>query len=276
MNWRTAGSAASHRLSSTRQERKHRLRQSHLRALPSETPATDARVATLPQPQSDPSPNDRWVLNGVFSHIHDRDELFEDLEYAVKQRTSPTVLVLFGFKKLAEQLETLLEPDANILLGRIAKRLAHSTELAAVLYEPRRGDFCGLFGGRFEDIAALLVDVTAEIDDELRTLGIQTALGVVSLPAEAKHPLTALKLADKRRKEVAGDLRPSRRVTAYTRIMATLHTPGDHDSEDDPELVRRALLGLVDGDGSAGDPELVRARNRPPNFDQSRERAGPS
>lgn len=169
------------------------------------------------------SPNDRWVLTGAFSRIHDRDELLEDLEYAVKQRTSPTVLVLFGFKKLAERLETLLEPDANILLGRIAKRLAESTDLAAVLYEPRRGEFCGLFGGRREEIEPLLTGISTEIDEELQAQGIETVLGVVSLPAEARDPIGAVRLADQRREQIAGDLRPSPRRTAYTRIMATLH-----------------------------------------------------
>lgn len=232
MSWRAGGQASSTE-QALRVERRHRLRRDrdHLRPVePEETPPA-LELPPTDVPEQPGSPNDRWVLTGAFSRIHDRDELLEDLEYAVKPRTSPTVLVLFGFKKLAERLETLLEPDANLLLGRIAKRLAASTDLAAVLYEPRRGEFCGLFGGRVEDIDPLLLEVTAEIDEEVRALGIQTALGVVSLPAEARDPIGALKLADERRKQVAGDLRPSRRLNAYTRIMATLHVARDHDTD---------------------------------------------
>ena len=181
------------------------------------------------------SPNGRWVLTGAFSRIHDRDELLEDLEYAVKPRTSPTVLVLFGFKKLAERLETLLEPDGNLLLGRIAKRLAESADLAAVLYEPRRGEFCGLFGGGLDEVEPVLGEIAADIDEEVKALGIQTVLGVVSLPGEAKDPIGALRLGDQRREQLAGKLRPSPRRNAYTRIMATLHIAREPDEPGLPD-----------------------------------------
>jgi hypothetical protein len=103
------------------------------------------------------SPNDRWVISGPFRRIHDRDELFDDLEYAVKPRTAPTVLVLLGFLRLKERLEAMLEPDGNVLLGRIAKRLEEASATAAVLYEPRRGDFCGLFYVELEQVSRSLL-----------------------------------------------------------------------------------------------------------------------
>jgi CheY-like chemotaxis protein len=201
----------------------------HLTLLPVDGVTPVPRTEAAPSPEPAESPNERWVITGAFSRFHDREELFEDLDYAVKPQTAPTVLVLFGFKKLADRLEHLLEPDANLLLGRIAKRLAEATDLAAALYESRRGEFCGLFGGRLEEVEPLLGGITKEIDDEVGAFGIQTALGIVTLPAEAASPIAALRLADQRREQIAGNLRPSPRRTAYSRIIATLHFDRDFD-----------------------------------------------
>ena len=168
------------------------------------------------------SPNARWVLTGPFARIHDRAELLEDLTYAVRPRTSNTVLALFGFKGLRQRLEAVLEPDDNKLLGTIARYLADSVGPTAVLYEPRRGDFCGLFDGRLEVVEPLVEKIVAGIDAETRPLGIETAVGIVSLPSEAHTPIAALDLADRRRREVAGDLRPTPRGSVYARITAAL------------------------------------------------------
>jgi hypothetical protein len=171
------------------------------------------------------SPNAQWVLTGPFARIHDRAELLEDLTYAVRPRTSNTVLALFGFKGLRQRLEVVLEPDDNELLGAIAKYLADSVGPNAVLYEPRRGDFCGLFDGRAETVQPLLDMIVAGIDAETGALGLETAVGVVSLPSEAHTPVAALDLADRRRRELAGDLRPTPRQSVYSRITAALRHP---------------------------------------------------
>jgi len=168
------------------------------------------------------SPNTRWVLSGPFARIHYRDELLDDLEYAVKPHTTPTVLALFGFKNLKERLETMLEPDGNLLLGQIATRLADAAGTQAVLYEPRRGDFCALFSGDLERTKPLLEQAVANIDAETEALGITTVLGVVELPGEADTPALALDLADTRRRQIGGELRPNRRQTVYTRVSSTL------------------------------------------------------
>ncbi len=171
------------------------------------------------------SPNARWVLTGPFARIHDRAELLEDLSYAVKPRTSQTVLALFGFKGLRQRLEAVLEPDDNKILATIAGCLADSVGPNAVLYEPRRGDFCGLFDGRLEVVQPMLVEIVARIDAETTPLGIETAAGIVSLPGEAHTPIGALDLADRRRRELAGDLRPTPRQSVYQRITAALRPP---------------------------------------------------
>ena len=178
------------------------------------------------------APNDRWVLTGAFSHINDRAELLEDLEAAVKPSAPPRVLALFGFKHLAERLQDLLEPDANLLLGRIADRLASSADPLATLYESRRGEFCALFDGRLRRIEPLLDEILHAIDREVASLGIETVATVVSLPGEAASPIGALRLADQRREEAAGHLRLPPRQNAYARIMATLHPV--HASGEDP------------------------------------------
>lgn len=187
-------------------------------------PPPEIRVAPSDETAS-VSPNARWVLTGPFARIHDRAELLEDLSYAVRPRTTQTVLALFGFKGLKQRLEAVLEPDDNRLVGTIAKCLADSVGPTAVLYEPRHGDFCGLFDARLEVVEPLLREIMAGIDAETIPLGIQTAVGIVSLPGEAHTPVGALDLADRRRRELAGDLRPTPRQSVYARITAALRHP---------------------------------------------------
>jgi len=174
-------------------------------------------------PQQAPlSPNNRWVLAGPFARIHDRAELLEDLEQAVMPHTAPSVLVYFGFEGLKEQLEKLLEPDSNALLGRIAILLSTLTDSLCLLYEPRRGEFWGLFDEPPELVGTLLAGIGDEVDRDLQPLGIQTAINIVLLPEEALTPIAALRLADERCRQAAGNLRPARPRSAYARIVALL------------------------------------------------------
>jgi hypothetical protein len=194
--------------------------------------ATDNERKMSSQAQSIASPNGRWVLSGPFALIHDRAALLEDLEYAVRPHTAPSVLALFGFKGLRERLETMLEPDGNLVLGRIAECLARSVDTAAVLYEPRRGDFCGLFTGQLDTVASTLAEIAAELDDEMEAVGLVTAVSMVALPGEAHTPVAVLSLADDRRRRTAGgDLRPEPRESVYARIAATLRESDDARSE---------------------------------------------
>ena len=178
------------------------------------------------------SPNDRWVIAGPFTSIHDRDELLDDLEQAVETSARPSVLVVFGFERLKERLEAMLEPDGNVLLGRIARRLVDSTDDGVLLYESRRGEFCGLFTGETATLDSLLAEIRRRLDEELHGLGIHTTSGVVALPGEATEPIAALELADRRCRQVAGDLRPPLRPSISTRIAEALHASMSVDGGD--------------------------------------------
>jgi hypothetical protein len=171
------------------------------------------------------SPNSRWVLTGPFAEIHDRADLLEDLAFAVRPKTEHSVLALFGFKGLKECLEAVLETDDNRLLGGIAKSLAAAAGPAAVLYEPRRGDFCGVFGGRLETLQPQLEEIVKVLDHETQRLGLETVLTAVELPGEAHTPVGALNLADQRRRAIAGDLRPVPRLSLSSRIAAAIGEP---------------------------------------------------
>lgn len=168
------------------------------------------------------SPNGRWVVTGPFTSIHDRDELFDDLDQATDRQARPSVFAVFGFRQLKERLETMLEPDGNVLLGRVAGQLAASAGAAATLYESRRGEFCGLFDGNTRELTPLLEAIRSDLDREFGADGIEVAVGVVELPAEAGDPISALRLADERRGERAGQLRPTPRRSVYARITAAV------------------------------------------------------
>jgi hypothetical protein len=186
-------------------------------------------------------PNGRWVISGPFALIHDRDALLEDLEYAVRPHTAPSVLALFGFKGLKDHLETMPELDGNLLLGRIAESLAKAVGTAAVLYEPRRGDFCGLFTGQLEAVETTLAKIAAYLDDATLALALVTVVGMVALPTEVQNPIAVLSLADDRRQRTAGpNLRPQPRRSVYARITASLRESQDEPLE--PELAHEELV----------------------------------
>jgi GGDEF domain-containing protein len=167
-------------------------------------------MTIMPLPLTARSPNTRWVLSGPFARIHERDELLDDLEYAVKQHTTPTVLVLFGFHGLKEQLETMPERDGNRLLGELAEQLAASVGNSAVLYEPRRGEFGALFDGRPAAVIPTMEAVKAELDAFATSLGLKSEVGYVELPSSGLDPAATLARADRRLQERAGtELRPT-------------------------------------------------------------------
>ena len=151
----------------------------------------------------------RSVSAGPFSRIHTRTDLFADLEYAVLPESGPSVLVVFGFEGLKEHLELVSAEDGDMLLGRLAERLASAVGTTAVLYEPRRGEFCGVFDGPLSSIKPLLVTIPSELDEEGRSFAIRSSLGIAALPTEATDPTYAIALADHRLRALSGNLRPA-------------------------------------------------------------------
>ncbi len=183
------------------------------------------------------APNTRWVLSGPFARIHDRDELLDDLEYAVKQYTTPTVLVLFGFRGLRERLETMAEGAGNQLLGGIAEQLAATIGTVAVLYEPRRGEFGALFDGRPKTVMPAIATARAELDASWGRLGLQAEVGYVELPSTGLDPAATLARADRRLRERAGDLRPTRKAK-----MTCLVTPREAKKLSRRQLARERVV----------------------------------
>ena len=152
----------------------------------------------------------RPVQAGPFARVHDRDELFADLSYAVRPDSARSVLVLFGFEGLKEHLELVTPSDGDELLGRFAERLAGAIGTAAVLYEPRRGEFCAIFDGSLTAVRQHLVTIPTELDEEARAFHIRSSLGIAVLPDEAPVPTYAMALADRRLRALSGNLRPER------------------------------------------------------------------
>ena len=140
--------------------------------------------------------------------ILDRSTLFRDLALAVSPDTSRSVLVLFGFEGLKEHLEAVSAASGDALLERLGTRLGKALGGFHSLYEPRRGEFCGLFEGGLAAVRSLLVTVPVELDDEVRPLPIRSSLGIAVLPDEATDPTYALALADRRLRALSGNLRP--------------------------------------------------------------------
>ncbi len=157
--------------------------------------------------------------------IHGRGELLEDLAHAADPTASPTVLAVFGFTNLKQQLETMLDADGDKLIGGIAERLTETAQRHAALYQPRRGEFCALFPGTLAATSPVLERAEARINRETRRLEITAVTGTVELPKEAQSARSALALASSRQGPVGPALRPNRRQSVYALISNALGKP---------------------------------------------------
>jgi hypothetical protein len=144
----------------------------------------------------------------VTVRILDRNRLIGNLSLAVSSDSSRSVLVLFGFEGLKEHLETVSPEAGAELVERLGKRLGQALGGFHSVYEPRRGEFCGLFEGGLAAVRSLLVTIPVELDAEVRPLPIRSSLGIAVLPDEATDPTYALALADRRLRALSGNLRP--------------------------------------------------------------------
>jgi GGDEF domain-containing protein len=158
---------------------------------------------------------------------YNRSELVEDLVCAVMPEAAPTVLAIFGFKNLKQYLDGKLESDGDALLGNIAERIAGAVGREAVLYEPRRGEFCVLFSGDLPNSQPLIRRAAASTDKKTKALGITTVVGFVELPAEADTAGSALHLANARQSEISPHLRPARRPSVTARVSNALGRPDE-------------------------------------------------
>jgi hypothetical protein len=133
--------------------------------------------------------------------------------------------VVYGFRDLPEQLESLLRSEGEEVITELADRFVRVADKRTTLYEPRRGDFCALFPGRLKDVRRAVNRTAKDIDSHAGKLGVKVVIGVVELPLEALTPGAALDLADERRNEGAHNLRPHAPQSLSARVSNAVGNP---------------------------------------------------
>ena len=136
-----------------------------------------------------------------------RGDLIADLARAVEPASPRAVFVIFGFVGLNGYLQARTSLDGDALLERLSRRLTHVVRNTGRLYQPRRGEFSGLFEG---ELGVGWPAIPFALDEEASASGIRTAFATVVLPEQASTPTEALQIADRRLRCQDGDLRPQR------------------------------------------------------------------
>jgi len=141
------------------------------------------------------------------ARVLDRNTLFAALAQAVRPDSPRSLLAVFGFEGLKEYLDAASDAAGANLLEMLGGRLVTAVGETGLVYTSRRGEFCAIFEGGIGAVRSLLAVIPSELDDDVRSFGIRSSLGIAVLPDEATLPTYALALADRRLRALSGDLR---------------------------------------------------------------------
>ncbi|HEY4348775.1 MAG TPA: GGDEF domain-containing protein [Gaiellaceae bacterium] len=127
-----------------------------------------------------------------------RASLLADLRLALEPGSDSTTLAIFGLDGFEEFERVYGTPNADEVLGRLAKEFAYMIEPAGVCYAPRRREFCALFSRPLHSVSPILAGAAIALRREGAMVLITTAFGVAVLPEQADEAISALAFADER------------------------------------------------------------------------------
>ena len=147
--------------------------------------------------RSDPFADD--PLTGFGS----RAALMARLATAVDPAGRPSVLAVFGLDGLDEFEERFGTSETDALIARLAVEFAHIVRPEGACYAPRRREFSALFDRPFPAVEPILAAAAIALRREGELALISTSFGIALLPAQARDPITALIVADRRLNEAS-------------------------------------------------------------------------
>jgi GGDEF domain-containing protein len=129
-----------------------------------------------------------------------RDQLMADLTAALAPGSPPSVFAVFELAGMSEYRRVHGERAGDGLTTRLADVFAHVVRPKGSCYLPRRDEFCVLIAGTIDDdeVKDVLPTATWALRDEGASSKVGSCYGACALPAEATHPIAALKIADER------------------------------------------------------------------------------
>jgi two-component system, cell cycle response regulator len=163
--------------------------------------------------------------------LRNRRSLLADLEVQVTlaSHASPRALMLFDLDGFKEYNDAFGHHAGDVLLVRLAERLAGAVGPDGETYRLGGDEFCVLASPGLHGTEAVLAACSAALHEGGEGFEVTSSFGCVLLPEEADTPTDALQLADRRMYARKGERRSSAGRQSRDVLLRTL-------SERSPEL----------------------------------------
>jgi diguanylate cyclase (GGDEF)-like protein len=124
----------------------------------------------------------------------------------------PQLFVLYDLDGFKRYNDTFGHPAGDVLLARLAARLAAAVGPAGSCYRLGGDEFCVLADIRATDMESLLDTTAKALTEEGEGFSVASSFGTVLMPQDASEPIEVLRLADQRlyaqKRERSGRGRP--------------------------------------------------------------------
>jgi GGDEF domain-containing protein len=144
----------------------------------------------------------QWILGGVVDKVTgfgSREAMVAALEHAVVPGAPYSVLAVFVLDGLPEFAKQQAAEASNEMITRLAQEFERFIGPDGECYAPRRHEFAVLFTLPFMQVERILAAAAIAVRREGAIFEISTSFGYTHLPGEARSPIQALIVADKRR-----------------------------------------------------------------------------
>lgn len=153
------------------------------------------------------------ALTDGLTGLANRRRLMHDLDRAVEQAADGAehTLAFFDLDGFKGYNDGFGHAAGDMLLDRLATRLAAVVSDAGCAYRLGGDEFCVLLGGRLGEHDPLIERAVAALREQGEGFDVGASFGVVAIPAEADSATHALQLADQRMYAAKDDARRSSR-----------------------------------------------------------------
>jgi diguanylate cyclase (GGDEF)-like protein len=180
------------------------------------------------------------ALTDGLTGLPNRRRLMSDLAHALgtdergqhrlpHHRVRPATFAFFDLDGFKGYNDTFGHAAGDMLLDRLARRLAATVEGHGRAYRLGGDEFCVLLDGHHSLMDPRMASCGAALEEQGEGFRVGASCGVVAIPDEADNPTHALQLADQRMYAAKRDTRTSSRRQTRDVLLQVLH-------EREPEL----------------------------------------
>jgi diguanylate cyclase (GGDEF)-like protein len=171
------------------------------------------------------------ALTDGLTGLPNRRRLMDDLERAVRRDDHPATFAFFDLDGFKAYNDGFGHAAGDMLLERLASRLAAAVGDRGVAYRLGGDEFCVLLDGSYAREDATIAACQQALGEQGEGFRVSTSCGVVAIPVEARSARHALQLADQRMYEAKDDTRTSSRRQTRDVLLQVLRErePGLHE-----------------------------------------------